>query len=298
MKFLFALLATAVPFLAVAGSRDSAKYSIAAEAVDAGGTKSSSANYSMDSSIGLVGGIALAVAPAQTMKAGYVGQLYEINFLQVTVSPTNLNENAASQLAVNALLDDATVLALFPTNVSWSIVSGPLGSISINGLATAAEVYQNSTATIRADYRQTFGTLNLTVLDSNPDNFGTYGGDSLPDWWQVQYFGPNNPNAAPGVDVFGTGQNNRFKYIAGLNPTNSASLFVLKLANAPAGQKQITFTPRFPDRIYTVHFTTNLKSGYTPLTTLTQSDLGQTRTVTDTNATQAAKFYRVNIALP
>lgn len=298
MKLLLTFLAAAVPFLGFAEARSSSNYSITTDTIDSGGTKSSSVSYSIDSSLGAIGGLALVVSPDQRLKGGYAGQLYEINSLQLAASPTNITENGTSQLAVSALLDDSTTLALFPSNVSWSIVSGPLNSITPNGLVAAAAVYQDSPTGVRADFGQTFGTLGLTVLDSNPDNFGTYAGDNLPDWWQVQYFGVNNPSAAPGIDADGTGQNNRFKYIAGLNPTNPASIFVFRIGNAAPGQKQIIFTPALSDRVYTVHFATNLTAGFTPLTTLTFSDMGQTRTVTDTDATQPAKYYRVNIALP
>ena len=65
---------------------------------------------------------------------------------------------------------------------------------------------------------------------------GPYAGGGIPDSWLVQYFGlPPNPNAAPTADFTGTGQNNLFKYVAGLDPTNPASVFVLKVANV-AGQ--------------------------------------------------------------
>ncbi len=50
--------------------------------------------------------------------------------------------------------------------------------------------------------------------------------------WQIQYFGSTtNPKAAPGYDADGTGQNNEFKFVAGLNPTNPASVFVVGMAS-------------------------------------------------------------------
>ena len=67
------------------------------------------------------------------------------------------------------------------------------------------------------------------MIDSNPDNHGSYAGDGIPDSWQAQYFELNNPNAAPNKDVDGTGQNNLFKYVAGLDPTNPTSVFRLKI---------------------------------------------------------------------
>ena len=46
--------------------------------------------------------------------------------------------------------------------------------------------------------------------------------------WQLQYFGCTNcPQSQPTADADGTGQNNQFKYIAGLNPDESALVFVL-----------------------------------------------------------------------
>ena len=57
--------------------------------------------------------------------------------------------------------------------------------------------------------------------------------------WQMQYFGSTtNPSAAANMDADGTGQNNQFKYAAGLDPTNPASVFqVLKVA--PQGKNTV-----------------------------------------------------------
>ncbi len=57
-------------------------------------------------------------------------------------------------------------------------------------------------------------------------------GDGIPDWWRQQYFGgsgatTNVPGSCATCDADGTGQNNLFKYLAGLDPTNPASVFCL-----------------------------------------------------------------------
>ncbi|HUJ09498.1 MAG TPA: fibronectin type III domain-containing protein [Verrucomicrobiae bacterium] len=54
-------------------------------------------------------------------------------------------------------------------------------------------------------------------------------GDGIPDWWRQMYFGGNgtttNQISCAVCDADGTGQNNLFKYLAGLDPTNSTSVF-------------------------------------------------------------------------
>ena len=72
-----------------------------------------------------------------------------------------------------------------------------------------------------------FGTLEMTVLNVSNDDFGGYASDGLPDDWQVQYFGENNPNAAPSADPDGDGQNNAYEYVVGTVPSNAASHFSL-----------------------------------------------------------------------
>ena len=110
-------------------------------------------------------------------------------------------------------------------SITWSIVSGPLTGINSNGLATAATVYQNTSATAQGVYAGDTGALNLTVLDTIPDNFGSYAGDGIGDDWQFQYFGLSNPNAAPLLDPDHDGHNNLFEFTAGIIPTDAASKF-------------------------------------------------------------------------
>ena len=113
--------------------------------------------------------------------------------------------------------------------------------------------------------------------------------------------GVNNPNGAAGNDASGTGQNNLFKYVAGLNPTNPASVFGLSIgpvAGQP-NQKQLVFNPRFPDRTYTVEYRNNFATeAFDLLTAASVTDVGPLRTVVDTNTTVANRFYRVKISYP
>ena len=130
--------------------------------------------------------------------------------------------------------------------------------------------------------------------------------DGVPDWWTQQYFG--HPTGQAGDlsratdDASGTGQNNLFKYVAGLDPTNSASVFSLRIdpVNGQPAQKALTFNPMVGGRIYTPELRTNLTfgswatlTGYSGPTTN-----GNQVTITDLNAIEAQKFYRIKITLP
>ncbi len=269
---------------------------MATEVVDGGGRRSTSASYTNDGSVGGVAGTSTA-APAQTAKAGFVGQLYDVTGLALNAPALNLNEGATLQLSAWQLLDDASYLGVASNAVSWSVATGPVTGISTGGLATAGNVYQNTAATVEGSFLGFTGSLGLTVLNVNTDDLGIYAGDGIGDDWQVQYFGLNNPLAAPTADVSNTGQTNLFKFIAGLNPTDPAARFVVgsqAVPGVPAARK-VVFSPWFGDRTYVIEGSTNLLSW----TTVTGSvvDNGTTRTVTDATA-GLRKFYRVKITKP
>jgi hypothetical protein len=185
---------------------------------------------------------------------------------------------------------------------AWVGLSGPIISISAGGLATAGTVYQNSSASVQGTLAGKTGVLVLTVLEAIGDNFGTYASDGLADDWQVQYFGVGNPAAAPGQDPDGDGHTNLFEHNAGLDPTSSLSVFKLRLETVPGqpNQLKLVFSPRLADRTYVVQYRLDLVTGpdWAPLTGSSQNDSGQERSVTDLNATEAMKFYRVEVTKP
>ena len=271
-----------------------------ASTIDGGGQRTSSANYINDGSVGGIAGI--VTDGTDTAKQGYLGQLTEVTSVAVTGTPAQVSECATTQLSGTATLDDDSVTALAGTDIAWAVPSWPIQNINAAGLATTAAVYANTPGTVNGWYLGVLGSGTLLVLDTIPDNYGSYANDGIPDNWQVQYFGVDNPKAAPNIDADGTGQNNLFKYIAGLDPTNPASIFTLRIQNVVGqpGQKALVFNPRWPDRTYTPMYRTNLvnTASWTNLTATSTSDNATTRTITDLNATNNAKFYRINISYP
>jgi hypothetical protein len=264
---------------AYAGPRTSANYTITADTVDAGGNRAASTSYTNVGSIGGIVGISTVAAPAEFVRHGYIGQL------------------AAWQT-----LDDGTFLSVRSNTVTWSVAAGPLTSVNVNGLATAGTVFRNTTATAQGTYLGQTGTLDLTVVNVNIDDYGAYAGDGIDDNWQVRFFGlPPNANAGPLVDPDYDGQNNLFEYTAGLDPTDPASFFSLTIVPVPGQdtRKNLVFSPLVAGRSYVVKFRPDLAAGaWTTLTGTTQSDSGTTRTVNDLNATEFMKYYQVEITKP
>lgn len=287
--------------------RSSANYTISADTLDTGGGHAASVSYTESASFGTIAGTSGGGDPVQLLKAGLFARFSDATGVQLvpatggTLPSYDLAEGGTLQLTAYQELDDASFHPLASAAVVWSVVSGPISSVSPAGLATAGLVYQDTAAAISGTFGGFADTLPLTVLNVNPDNFGTYAADGLPDGWQVQYFGLNNPLAAPAVDASGTGQTNLFKYTAGLDPTDPAARFTLGIdpVNGQPAQKELTFAPVFADRTYAVEYTTNLLGGvWLPLPGGVENTAGQVRTVTDPAATGQAKYYRVRITKP
>lgn len=302
MKTAFLLTALLLTVPAHAGQRSSGDYSVPADATDAGGKRATSMRYTNDGSVGGVGGTVGAPAPQTTAKSGYVGQIFEVTALQITTTAATVNELGTLQLAASQLLDDLTSIVVSPASVAWSVTSGPLTGIAANGAATAGAVYADTPAAAQGSFAGLSGTLILTVLDTIPDNFGSYAGDGIGDDWQQQYFGIGNPNAAPGLDPDGDGHTNLFEYIADLDPVSSVARFLLNSSRVTGqpGQMDIVFSPVVPGRTYTVKSSPTPGAGATweDLTNFSTSNDGDTRTVTDLDAGGTRKFYRVEITSP
>ncbi len=277
-----------MPAVAAAGVSDN--YTLTPETVDSGGLRGTSANYSLNASTNAGGAAASA---SYTARSGYAGQLFDATALTITASPSTVNEASSRELSATVIHDDSTKSPLAAGSLTWSVQSGPLAGISPSGLATAAPVYQHTTAVARGSWQSLTATTTLTVLNVLPDNFSTYAGDGLPDDWQVLYFGLGNPQAAPLLDPDGDGLNNRFEYHACLVPTDRLSTFSVSISSAPGGGHMVTFSPRLPGCTYTLLGSNNL-SLWAPVTG-TITDVGNTRTILDPASTAPSRFYSIQV---
>jgi hypothetical protein len=280
---LAALLVPAVSFAQVT--------QLATPATVSGG-HSTSANYTLDSAIDPMAA-PTATSASYISRPGFVGQLYEVTALTLTATPsTTVDETKTTQLAAGATLDDGTLLVPDPQQVKWAVVSGPVTSVAADGTATAGTVSVDTPATVSGSYLGKTSQLVLTVRNVPTDDFAS---------WQVDNFGPGaatDPQAAATADPDNDGQNNQMEFLAGTLPKNAASVFTVRIQSVP-GQpthKSVVFGPVIAGRTYRVLASTNLAATSWPDISgpLTSSNVP----FTDTAATGARKFYRVQISKP
>jgi len=129
-------------------------------------------------------------------------------------------------------------------------------------------------------------------------------GDGIANWWRLQYFGNSSTTDATtcaACDFDNTGQNNLFKYVAGLDPTDPTQVFSLQIATVTNqdAQETLLFNPLASGRTYVPECSTDLTSGWFPLLDyLGPTTNGNQVTITDTIAAPPQKFYRIDISLP
>lgn len=291
LRLSFAILL--LPSGLVAGT--SANYSLSPDDLDCGGLRGVSANYMVNLSAmpGNAGSSANYSA-----RTGFAGQLMDAVFavatgISISASPAAIDDGGTRQLFASLLYDDSTSAPLSPSVVTWSVQSGPLTGISASGLVSADAVYQDSAATVSGTYDDFTATLDLAVIDSDPDNYRTYGSDGIPDYWQIQYFGVDNPNAAPLLDPDLDGWDNRFEYNARLDPTDRLSTFSLEFTNVAGGGHAITFFPRFSGCSYTLLGSSDLSLWEPVAGTIT--DAGMMRTILDPRGGEDRRFYFISV---
>ncbi len=130
-------------------------------------------------------------------------------------------------------------------------------------------------------------------------------GDGIANWWRLQYFSSSSATDSTSCatcDADGTGQNNLFKYVAGLNPFDPTAVFTLQIAAVTNASSQVnlTFSPVVSARTYAAQSATSPVGGsYSNLTSIVGPQTnGNQVTITDTNPVGPQKFYRIKITYP
>ncbi len=243
--------------------------------------------------LSISGNLTLPSSSALNFDLGGYTQGTQYDFLNVLGSATLGGQISLSFINGfgNTITNGPSFVLLTGGPVTGAFVNAPNGSRlqTTDGLADFLVTYLPS-AFVLSDYHDLRDSI----------------GDGIPNWWRGKYFGGSgtttNGQSCTLCDADGTGQNNLFKYTAGLDPTNPAAVFVLTVASVSGqpNQENLIYNPIAAGRTYTVESRTNLVTdNYAALAGLTSplTNVNQV-TVTDLNATQAQKFYRIHISLP
>jgi hypothetical protein len=247
-----------------------------------------------------LGGISGHPAPeGYQARNGYLAELYEPVTFTLVTPRTLLDEREVIQLTATLGLDDGSLLRLQTAEITWHISGSPL-MIGPTGLLNVGNVFQDTTVQLTATYAAFAKALSLHIRNSGIDDFGLYAGDGIDDTWQIRHYGLNNPAGIATADPSGTGQNNLFKFLAGLDPLDPAARFVLKIrpggdgsSGGPThpGSYALDFGPCRSGHSYSIYTSENLTEwSLLHQQIATESDY---LTLGDTSPAASKKFYRV-----
>lgn len=278
-----------------AADRESASYRLVAEGSD-GGT-GSGGGYVVESALGVLG--TEASSASYQVQGGQVGQLVDVVSLTVSASPPTVAEDGTRQLQASATMDDATQQGVEAADVSWSVASGPLLGVDPGGLVTADAVYADAPAAVQGEYEGVADLLDLTVLNTEADNFGSYGGDGIDDDWRVFYFGnPPNPLASPGENPDRDSDTNYFEFLTGFDPTDGSDFFRFEIVARESGAASFLINKAIPERTYTLFSGEDLESISDPVTSFSVPSEQLDKPIEDPSAVADRAFYRVQISRP
>lgn len=296
MKFAISLCLMLAGACSALAQSSGGPYSISATSLDPAGGRTTGGVYRQDTALGATGS-QVAASAAYQAASGYPSMIRDVTSLAVL--PGTLAESASTALTLRQILDDGTQSPVSSLGAVWNVLSGPV-TISPTGVATTQIVPAAVNVSLQVTLGSVTSSATLTIQDTVPDNFGTYGSDGLSDDWQTQHFGANNPQAAPDLDPDGDGQSNLFEFTAGLSPTSGNSRFRVSMEEIPGqpGKKRMVFEPANAGRFFTLYRNTTLSpQGWEPVQGAVTNGNDGTSTLVDPAPPSDRTFYRIQINL-
>lgn len=264
---------------------------------------------------GEAGVVVLQIAPAALTQVGAFDTPGLATGVAVSGTLAHVADGAQGWLVLD-VSNPAAPVPLGPPAIGGPVVdvavSGVLATLA-NGANVAVQVDASTPLTpvtrkvfsglvralrMAASGEQTFvaeDEAGLAILDSSADTDR----DGLADAWEQQLVDANPADGLrsildvrPGDDLDGDGASNLAEYLAGTDPADPASRFVLFIPANTAGPVTLRWTT-VPGRLYTVHRTSDLGAGFTPLPGAVDLPASQT-SYTDPNPPNPA-FYIISV---
>ncbi len=154
--------------------------------------------------------------------------------------------------------------------------------------------YYRVCASIDSDIGRLSGPWSGWVWSAQGAVPGDADGDHIPDWWETQYFGVAGV-LDPDADSDGDGQSDYNEYVAGMNPTNPASCFMVNDAYAPTNGQFVICWDAVTGRVYSIEWASATTNTFAPIAT----DLAYPQnSYTDTlHQAEDCGFYKVEVEI-
>ena len=190
-----------------------------------------------------------------------------------------------------SLLDDflpaMTNGASFTLLTAGSPFTGALANVADGGTLTTTDSYARFTVHYAGE--STLRLTDLVIVDTDSDE--------LPDWWEDRY-GLSKTNAADALlDPDGDGVSSLNEFLAGTNPTNSASFFHITAVQPEPGGVSVSWSTVGGKsyRLQTNGELANPFADYSPLISVPGTNESTTNLL-DADATNfTTRFYRVRL---
>jgi hypothetical protein len=206
------------------------------------------------------------------------------------VSITGVTGGAGGTIVITKNLGQGSFTLTGPINQSGkapalTISNAPPGSYQVQ----FSDVPFYQTPFSQSDTLASGGAINFsgnyTFIDANHNG--------ISDAWEKFYFGSAETNRTQFTDTLGNGMSDYGKFVAGLNPTNSASRFVIFSVTLQTNRVAQLQWSAIPGRLYRPESSSNLVN-WTPLVDWLQA-AGSPMLFSATNLASGPQFFRVQV---
>ncbi len=201
--------------------------------------------------------------------------------------------------------------------VAWSMVDGPVSywvevatatnvaaaqdsgwidatNHTFGALAANTLYFFRAKASVDSEIGRLAGPWSDWVWSTQMPDLTDSDGDGLPNWWEQMYYGgPTNAN--PLADADGDGQDNRAEFIAGMDPTNAWSTFMVNTVDSPTNGVFMLSWDAVTGRVYSVGWKDCMTNAFQ---TLEDNIHPPQNSYTDSvHATEECGFYVIKVEL-